>query len=248
MKAQRAASGGNLQSWFVYALTDDQLAAIQAHRRRTHRQGRPAPQQVRVSDLSGADVRRLQGAPRGARRAALRLARHRPRRRGGPSRPVQAQLRVLQRAGRAVHRDRPQARPRPMGRPRRLHPRAGVLWRAATASTPARRRPGRGSTTRSANSSSCRRSRCCSAAWRSATATASTRPTTSARRARSCTSSASSTGSTSVSVVVPAKARTHFHHRKSGSPPSRGRQRRAWFAPSIHIQISNSHASIRPRT
>ena len=38
---------------------------------------RPAPHQVRISDLSRADVRRLQGAPRGARRAALRLARHR---------------------------------------------------------------------------------------------------------------------------------------------------------------------------
>ena len=38
-----------------------------------------------------------------------------------------------------------------------------LIWRAAMASTPARRRPGRGSTTRSANSSSCRRSRCCSA-------------------------------------------------------------------------------------
>ena len=43
-----------------------------------HRQGRPAPRQDRISDLSRADVRRLQGPPRGARRAALRLARHRP--------------------------------------------------------------------------------------------------------------------------------------------------------------------------
>ena len=33
VKAQRAASGGNLQSWFVYALTGDAARRIQAHRR-----------------------------------------------------------------------------------------------------------------------------------------------------------------------------------------------------------------------
>ena len=55
-------------------------------------------------------------------------------------------------------------------------------------------------------------------------------------------SSASFMGSISVSVVVPAKAGTHNHHRKSGSPPSRGRQRRLVRAV-LQIQISNSHAS-----
>src|SRR6187402_516356 len=78
VKAQRVASGGNLQSWNVYALT-----------------GTP--------DLSRADVRRLQGAPRGAWRAALWLARHRSRRRGGPARAIQEELRILRRAGGAVH-------------------------------------------------------------------------------------------------------------------------------------------------
>ena len=78
VRAQRAASGGNLQSWNVYALTGAPLAEFKAIVAEAHRQGRPAPHQVGISDLSRSDVRRLQGAPRGAWRAALRLARHRP--------------------------------------------------------------------------------------------------------------------------------------------------------------------------
>ena len=181
------------QSAVVAGLCARRRAACraQAQGRGPYRRPRSAPRRCRISDLPEDHVGAVQVAPRGARRAALRRARRRARRCRGAARAIQAQFRILQRAGRAVHRHRPQARSRPMGRSRRLYPRAWRSSPAATASIPARRNPGPACTASSASSSKCRRSRCCSAPWRSATATTGIRRTVFARRAPSLRSSAS---------------------------------------------------------
>ena len=149
-RAARAASGGNLQSWNIYALTGQAARRVQGDRATAHRQGRPAPRQDRIPSLSRADVRRLQGPPRGARRATLRLARHRPQRSGGPL--ERSSTRTSSSSTRRSRCSSPSTgASAPANGP--ISAAISMRWRslpAATVSTPARRRPGRGSMTPSA--------------------------------------------------------------------------------------------------
>ena len=74
VKSQRAASGGNLQSWYVYALANDQLKKFK--RIVAERIANEDPRHIKSEypiypePMFGAYKER----PRGARRAALRLA------------------------------------------------------------------------------------------------------------------------------------------------------------------------------
>ena len=103
VRAQRAASGGNLQSWNVYALANKPLADFK--RIVAERIARDDPRHAKSEYpiYPRGDVRALQGAARGARLGALRLARHRADRRSRKAPAIQEELRVLQRAGCAVH-------------------------------------------------------------------------------------------------------------------------------------------------
>jgi nitroreductase len=194
VKAQRAASGGNLQSWYVYALANDELKKFKRIAADRIAKGDPRHFQpeypIYPEPMFGAYKERreehgvqLYGSLGiGRDDAAGRLAQYK-RNFEFFNAPV---------ALRSTGGSAPAS-----GRTSAATSTPSPIWRAATASTPARKRPGRGSTTPSPTSSSCRASRCCSAAWQSATATATTRPTTSARRARSLPNSARSTASTS---------------------------------------------------
>ncbi len=71
-KAARAASGGNLQPWRVYALTGEPLAEIKRRAAADTRRPRSAPGRRRVSDLSESDGGAVQVATPRARRSALR--------------------------------------------------------------------------------------------------------------------------------------------------------------------------------
>ena len=140
------------QSAILERLCADRKAArrVQGDRAEAPRQGRPAPRQDRISGLSRSDVRRLQGAPRGARRSALRLARHRPQRPG--RRGSRNSRRTSSSSTRRWRCSSPStAGSAPANGP--ISAATSTRWRsspAAMASTPARRRPGRGSTTPSA--------------------------------------------------------------------------------------------------
>ena len=55
-RAARAASGGNLQPWHVYALTGAPLAELKRRVAGSYRRPRSAPRRRRISDLSEDDV------------------------------------------------------------------------------------------------------------------------------------------------------------------------------------------------
>jgi nitroreductase len=120
-RAARAASGGNLQPWQVYALTGAALADLK-RQVATSIAGRDPRQEAAEYPIVGA----VQIAPRASWRAALWRARDRSRRCRGAACPIQTQLRILQRAGRVVHRHRSAAWARAVGGSRRLHPRFDV--------------------------------------------------------------------------------------------------------------------------
>ena len=163
VKAQRAASGGNLQSWFVYALTGKPLAEFK--RIVADRIANEDPRHIKSEypiypePMFGAYKERRE--EHGVQLyGSLGIGRDDA---DGPARAVQeatssSSTRRWRCSSPSTASSGPASGPTSAATSTRWR-----FWRAATASTPARRRPGRGSTTRSAISSSCRRSRCCSA-------------------------------------------------------------------------------------
>ena len=119
--AARAASSGNLQPWSVHALAGEPLKeikqqAVHAIEQRdwwTFEREYPAfPEQLPEPYLGrrfrhGQELYGALGPTREDR--------------AGRFEQLQTQLSVLQRARRSLHHDRSPARPRPVGRPRRLH-------------------------------------------------------------------------------------------------------------------------------
>ncbi len=125
VRAQRAASGGNLQSWNVYALMDEPLAEFKRIVGRAHRARRPSPLPSRSTRSTPSRC----SVPYKERREAhgvqlygsLGIAATTPL---DGSRKYKKNFEFFNAPVGAVHHHRPPARPRTMGRPRRLHPRA----------------------------------------------------------------------------------------------------------------------------
>src|SRR5580700_137701 len=170
-RAARAASGGNLQSWQVYALAGAPLAALK-RKVAAHIAGHDP----RHDDAEYPIYPKTMWEPYKSRReehgvqlyGALEIARD------------DAEGRLAQYKRNFEFSNGP------------ISAAISTLWRsspAATASIPARRNPGPACTASSANSSKCRPKRCCSAPSPSVTATTAIRPTASARRALSLRSS-----------------------------------------------------------
>ena len=150
-RAARAASGGNLQSWNVYALTGKPLAEFKAIVQKRIATRRPAPRQDRniqvyPEPMFGAykDRREEHGVQL---YGSLGIDRSRSGRRGSRNsrRTSSSSTRRWRCSSPSTAGSAPANGP--------ISAATSMRWRsspAATASTPARRRPGRGSTTPSA--------------------------------------------------------------------------------------------------
>jgi nitroreductase len=196
VRAQRAASGGNLQSWNVYALANKPLADFK--RIVAERIARDDPRHAKSEypiypEPMFGPYKKRREAHGLQLYGSLGIAQTTQQEGSGNTRRTSSSSTRRLRC----------SLPLTGGSARANGPTSGAIstlspsLRGATASTLVRRKPGRGSTTPSVITSSCRWTRCCFAAWRLATATGRTRPTLSARHVRTSASSASFTDSIS---------------------------------------------------
>ena len=191
VRAQRAASGGNLQSWNVYALANKPLADLKrivaeriARDDPRHAKSEypiyPEPMFGPYKERREAHGLQLYGSLGIAQTDTAGTLRQYKKNFEFFNAPVALFITIDRRLGPGQWAD--------LG---------GYIHALAFLARGYGLDTGRGSTTPSVITSSCRWTRCCFAAWRLATATGSTRPTLSARRVRTSASSANFTDSIS---------------------------------------------------